>query len=214
MRAPSNRCRHFLVACAYFAATLADIAAAAKFRAIDGSDNNLSSPSQGAAHTRVIRFGYDADYPDGIGDAITDAAKPNPRDVSNRVMAQSQSIPNARGLSDWAVHWGQFITHDMSLIETGPAFNVLSPGATADFRIPISDPTDPLGPNPIPFHRSAFDPTSGNGDVIVTPRGVIPIPRWQINSNTSYLDASHIYGSDPATAASWPATSGSMRTLA
>ena len=166
------------------------VALAAEYRTFDGSDNNLSNPLQGAANTRVIRFGYDADYADGIGDVIADAAKPNPRDVSNRVMAQSTSIPNARGISDWAVHWGQFITHDVSLIDTGAGYDVLSTGATGDFRIPITDPTDPLGPNPIPFNRSAFDPTTGNGKVIVTPRGIIPIPRWQINSNTSYIDAS------------------------
>ena len=173
---------------------------AAEFRTFDGTGNNLSIPSQGAANTRVIRFGYDADYPDGIGNVITDALKPNPRDVSNRVHAQSTNILNDRGLSDWSVHWGQFLTHDVSLIDTGAQYNVLSTGATGDFSIPITDPTDPLGPNPIAFNRSAFDPASGNGELMVTPRGVIPIPRWQINSNTSYIDASQVYGSDQAAA--------------
>ncbi len=173
---------------------------AAEFRTIDGSQNNLSILNQGAANTRVIRFGYDADYPDGIGDVIAEVGKPNPRDVSNRVMAQSASILNVRGLSDWVVHWGQFLTHDMMLIDAGPQYNGLSTGATGDFSIPINDPSDPLGPNPISFHRSNYDPTTGNGDLIVTPRGIIPIPRWQINSNTSYIDASNVYGSDQATA--------------
>lgn len=169
---------------------------AVEFRAIDGSGNNLNIPSQGAANTRVIRFGYDADYPDGIGDVISDAAKPNPRDVSNRALAQSGSIPNARGLSDWSVHWGQFLTHDISLVDNGAQYDALSTGATGDFNIPITDPADPLGPTPIAFHRSAFDPATGNGDVVITPRGTIPIPRSQINSNTSYIDASQVYGSD------------------
>jgi hypothetical protein len=120
--------------------------------------------------------------------------------VSNRVLAQAGSIVNSRGLSDWSVHWGQFLTHDISLVDNGVEYDLLSTGATGDFNIPITDPTDPLGPNPITFHRSAFDPASGNGDVIVTPRGTHPIPRWQINSNTSYIDASQVYGSDQATA--------------
>ena len=175
-------------------------ASAVEFRTIDGTGNNIANPSQGAANTRVIRFGYDADYPGGIGDEITEAGKPNPRDVSNAVMAQSSSILNDRGLSDWVVHWGQFLTHDMTLIETDATYNVLSTGATGDFSIPVNDPADPLGPNPIPFNRSKFDPTSGNGELMVTPRGIIPIPRWQINSITSYIDASNVYGSDQATA--------------
>ena len=182
-------------------------ARAVEFRTIDGIGNSMSVPSQGAANTRVIRFGYDADYPDGIGDEITEAGKPNPRDVSNAINAQTSSILNNRGLSDWVVHWGQFLTHDMTLIETGAAYNVLSTGATGDFSIPINDPGDPLGPNPISFNRSVFDPTSGNGDLMVTPRGIIPIPRWQINSITSYIDASNVYGSDQATA-------DSLRTIA
>ena len=91
---------------------------------------------------------------------------------------------------------------------------MLSTGATGDFNIPIDDPSDPLGPNPIRFNRSAFDPTSGNGDVIVTPRGIIPIPRWQINANTSYIDASNVYGSDPTTADSLRTTGGKLATSA
>jgi hypothetical protein len=88
----------------------------------------------------------------------------------------------------------------MTLIETGAQYNVLSTGEMGDFRIPVNDPHDPLGPNPISFERSAFDPESGNGEFVETPRGTIPIPRWQINSNTSYIDASQVYGSDQATA--------------
>jgi hypothetical protein len=173
---------------------------AAEFRAVDGSGNNPYDALLGAAGTRVIRFGYDADYPDGVGDVIAAPGKPNARDVSNRVLRQVGSYPNARGLSDWSVHWGQFVTHDLSLIEHGAQYDLMSTGATGDYSIPITNPTDPLGPLPLVFHRSAFDPTTGNGDVIVTPRGETPIPRWQVNSNTSYLDASNVYGSTVARA--------------
>ncbi len=176
-------------------------ACAVEFRTIDGSDNNLFLATQGAANTRVIRFGYDADYPDGIGDIIAEVGKPNPRDVSNAVNAQPSSILNDRGLSDWAVQWGQFLTHDMSLIPTSEAANGLSTGGVGDFNIATNDPNDVLSPGPIKFNRSDFDPATGNGDVIVTPRGIIPIPRWQINANTSYIDASQVYGSDQTTAA-------------
>lgn len=176
-------------------------AEALEFRTIDGSQNNLTFVNQGVANSRVIRFGYDADYPDGTGNVIASVGKPNPRDVSNAVNAQSASIVNSRNLSDWVVQWGQFITHDMSLIPTSEAANTLSTGDVGDFSIPITTPGDILGPTPIAFNRSVFDPTSGNGNVVQTPRGPMPIPRWQINSNTSYLDASQVYGSDEVTAA-------------
>ncbi|QEG33750.1 peroxidase family protein [Bythopirellula goksoeyrii] len=177
-------------------------AAAVEFRTIDGTQNNPIFPAQGAANTRVIRFGYDADYPDDIGDVITEHDKPNPRDVSNLVIAQQATIFNDRNLSDWVVQWGQFITHDMSLIPASTDADLLSTGEVGDFSIPVTALDDPLGPGPISFHRSTFDPSTGNGDKQSTQQGDVPIPRWQINLNTSYLDASHVYGSDSTTAAS------------
>ncbi len=194
-----NRC--YIALC--LAASLAiDSSSGQEFRTFDGTGNNTFFTKAGVAGERVVRFGYDDDYPDQIGDEITRAGKPNPRDVSNIVLAQTGSIINARGLSDWVVHWGQFLTHDMSLIRTGSVFNNLSTGAAGDFSIPINDPNDPLGPGPIPFNRSEFDPNSGDGSMVLTSQGFEFEPRWQINSNTSYIDASNVYGSDAGTAAS------------
>lgn len=170
---------------------------AVEFRTFDGTGNNLSEPTWGAAETRVIRFGYETDYPDAIGDVITENRKPNPRDVSNAVLAQPASILNRRGLSDWIVHWGQFLTHDMTLIRTGAEYNTLSTGEMGNFDIPITDADDPLGPGVIPFNRSEFDPTTGDGSTIFTPRGPQFVPRWQINAATSFIDASNVYGSSP-----------------
>ena len=41
-----------------------------EWRSIDGTSNNLALPTQGAAETQQIRFGYQAQFPDGFGDAI------------------------------------------------------------------------------------------------------------------------------------------------
>ena len=109
---------------------------------------------------------------------------------------------NSRGLSDWVTHWGQFLTHDMTLIRTSAESNRLSTGAVGDFNIRVTDPTDPLSPGPIPFDRSVFDPASGDGSIEDTSEGPQFVPRWQINSNTSYIDASNVYGSDAVTATS------------
>jgi hypothetical protein len=51
-----------------------------------------------------------------------------------------------RLLTDWAFQWGQWITHDIDLTNNGQQFNQLFAGGPGDFRIPIEDPNDPLGP--------------------------------------------------------------------
>lgn len=174
-----------------------------EYRTIDGSDNNLTSLTQGAADTNVIRFGYPAIFPDGHGDQIDPAGRPNARDISNRINAQSESVVNDRYLTDWIVQWGQFLTHDMDLTGTDAANNVLSDGSVGDFSIAINDPQDPLGPNPIPFNRSNFDPTTGTPDLLPTPFPPFQRPNWreQVNEVTSYIDASNVYGSDDSRAA-------------
>ena len=155
-----------------------------EFRTLNGSGNNLRDTDRGAAKTDVIRFGYPAGYVDGVGDDIDPRVAPNAREVSNKLMSQDQPIFNDRGLSDWIVQWGQFVTHDMALVNTGADNNVLSNGSVGNFSIPVLDPNDPLGPQSIPFNRSDFNPETGDDD-----------PRQQVNEVTSYIDASVIYGS-------------------
>ncbi|HVK09925.1 MAG TPA: peroxidase family protein [Gemmataceae bacterium] len=172
-----------------------------EWRSIDGTNNNAERPTQGAAETRQIRFGYGAQFPDGFGDTIITAPqRANPRTVSNAVHAQSGSVTNDRHLTDWAFQWGQWITHDLDLTRNGAQYDDLYAGGTGDFSIPIEDPDDPLGPNPIPFHRSEYDPATGTPD---------PVPgtpprlnrREVMNAVTSYIDASMVYGSDADRAA-------------
>src|SRR5690349_13277404 len=113
--------------------TLACAQAPAVNRTIDGTQNNIGRPNQGAANTDIMRIGYPGDYPDGFGDQvysnITVPARPNARTVSNLLSAQTTSVPNNRHLSDWVVQWGQFLTHDMDLTTTAASNNVLSSGA-------------------------------------------------------------------------------------
>jgi hypothetical protein len=163
-----------------------------EWRTIDGTGNNAALPTQGAAETEQIRFGYGNRFPDDNGDfIITAPQRANPRTISNAIHAQAGSAPSQRGLTDWAFQWGQWITHDLDLTRTGAQFDRRSDGTVGDFRIPIEDPNDPLGPRPIPFNRSEFAPGTGvNGE-----------NREVVNSITSYIDASLVYGSDAVRAA-------------
>ncbi len=182
---------------------MAAISTHAEDRSIDGFRNNpvLGQRTRGAANTPLVRTGYPADYPDGFGDLIYgetgSTAWPNPRDVSNQVNAQSGPVYNDRNLSDWVVQWGQFLTHDMDFTGTDPANNNLLDGSTGDFSIPINDPLDILGPNPISFNRSNYAPNTGNTNEVPSPTGARPNWREHINAVTSFIDASNVYGSDP-----------------
>src|SRR5687768_6639619 len=172
-----------------------------EFRSVDGSGNNLAIPDQGAAETQQIRLGYRDEFPDGFGDAIvTTPERANPRTISNALSAQTGDVLNDRHLTDWAFQWGQWITHDLDLTRNGTEFNTLSTGVLGDFSIPIEDPRDPLGPRPIPFNRSEIVDGTGKPDDPTTPDVNELVRRDVVNSITSYIDASMVYGSDPARA--------------
>lgn len=171
------------------------------FRSVDGSGNNAVNPSWGAADTQIVRINYEAFYPDAAG-VVTEKesgltmqvpALPNARLISNKVSAQSESKPNARGLSDFIWQWGQFITHDMDLTPNGSGNNTDDEVVSIPIPVPpVDQPADPFDPMRtgnvvIPFNRSDFDSATGtaNGN-----------PREQINKVTSFIDASNVYGSN------------------
>ncbi|HZZ70949.1 MAG TPA: peroxidase family protein [Pirellulales bacterium] len=178
-------------------ALLLPAALRAEDRSYDGSGNNLLNPTWGMAGTDFIRIAPAA-YGDGIS-TPSGADRPNVRDISNAIVAQSGSIPNTMNLSDMVFQWGQFLDHDMDLTnQATPAenFNIVIP--TGD---PIFDPGS-TGTQIMPLTRSQYDPTTG-----------ITTPRQQVNSVSSYIDGSQIYGSDPARAAALrTGTGGQMKT--
>src|SRR4051794_35000558 len=174
-------------AASVFVILLAPSVLHAENRTIDGTGNNLSSPTRGAANTPFIRSGYKQEYVDSRSVMYAEPARPNARGISNAVSAESVSHPSVRNLSNYIWAWGQFLTHDTDLTTS-------SAGATVNGSAPISisSSTDPLGPNPIPFTRANFalqpnDPSTG--------------VRFPVNEVTSYIDGSAIYGSDSVRAA-------------
>ena len=156
---------------------------AAEFRSIDGTGNNIANPTYGSMDSDLIRLsgvGYEDGFsvPRGGQDP---SILPNPRAISNAVSAQSLSIPNAQGVSDWVWQWGQFLDHDLSL-------SPVDEGEDSTFNIPVptGDPFfDPFntGTQEIGFHRSEFN-VDGSG------------VRQQFNEITAYIDASNVYGSN------------------
>jgi hypothetical protein len=156
------------------------VALRAENRTIDGSNNNESNTDWGSAGS-ILQRQSAADYADGFS-APSGALRPNPRLVSNTIASQSGLMPNSHALSNWVFQWGQFIDHDISLTNTA------LPAESLPIAIPMGDEYfDPAstGTQTMAFSRSEYDPSTGTTN-----------PREQINSITSYLDASMIYGSD------------------
>ena len=115
---------------------------------------------------------------------------PSPRLISNIVNNQadpahpSQDIAtvNQQSLSALADAFGQFMDHDMDL--------TLDNGPSMPMPVPVGDPIGGPDDTPLAFAGSKTDPATGTGP---------GNPAQQINSLTSYLDLSQVYGSDQAT---------------
>jgi hypothetical protein len=158
----------------------------AEDRTFTGAGNNLNVTSQGAAVTPMIRFGYGSEFTNAQGDMVTH--RPNARDISNAIFRQTHRVLSRRGLSDYIWAWGQFVGHDTDLVTSsaGAAVNGAAP-------IPVNDPYDALGPQPIPFTRA------NHGVTVSGSRGG-GTSRSPINEVTSYIDGSQIYGSSDSRA--------------
>lgn len=136
-------------------------------------------------------------YADGVEEP-SGADRPNPRTISNIVMAEPEAIPTQRGASSFLWQWGQFLDHDIDLTES-----------TADEPFPISIPAgdpdfDPNSTGAVSLFllRSIYAPNSG-----VDPTN----PREQLNSITALIDASNVYGSDTERASALRTNDGTGR---
>ncbi len=171
-----------------------------QFRTIDGSNNNLANPTMNQAGTDFARVGP-ANFADGVSEMT---AGPNPREISNIVVAQSNTgedgphLVNDNGiaLSGMMYAWGQFVDHDLDLEKGGTTTDI-------SITVPANDQFLPPG-STIPLTRVAIDPATG----------VDGHPATAINTITGWLDGSQVYGSDAATAASLRTADGHMKTSA
>ncbi|KRQ92508.1 peroxidase family protein [Bradyrhizobium valentinum] len=163
-----------------------------EYRSFDGSQNNQSDSTLNAAGTEFGRIG-EAHFADGISVPL---GGNNPRTISNLVVgAGDPDVANPEGVSAFMYAWGQFIDHDMTLTRTDGVSDI-------SVVVPADDPVLPDG-TVIPITRAIIDPTTGAGT---------SNPAMAVNSNTAWLDASMVYGSSAATAASLRTADGHMLT--
>jgi peroxidase len=153
-------------------------------RSFDGLGNNLTQPTWGAAGDQFARIAAPA-YADGVS-APAGAARTNPRIISNALCTSAGDEPNPYQLSDFVWQWGQFLDHDITLSFTN---------SSDPFHVVVG--AGDLLEGIIPLNRTIYDPATG-----------VSTPREQINSVTSFVDGSMVYGSDGIRAAALRTFSG------
>jgi len=152
-------------------------------RSYSGYGNNVDNKEWGAAHTSLIRVST-PNYADGMMQ-INDADLPMPRLISNRLFDQKDLIPDKYNLSDYIWIFGQFLDHDITLVESNHQERMA-------IQIPADD--EVFSPDQVigVFRNQHMDGTG-------TEEGN---PRQYQKEISSFIDGSVVYGSDEARA-SW-----------
>jgi hypothetical protein len=139
-------------------------------RATDGTGNDLTNPTMGAAGARFGRnVPPDETYP-------TDVLSPNPRLVSQELLTRDRFLP-ATSLNLMAASWLQFEVHDWFSHGTNDPNDPWQVELTAD---------DPWPDHPMQIQRTARDTSTTDGG-----------PPTYKNTETHWWDASQVYGSTP-----------------
>ncbi|HEX4869853.1 MAG TPA: peroxidase family protein, partial [Moraxellaceae bacterium] len=148
-------------------------------RTEDGTCNILSNPAEGSVYRRFGRNVNPA-YTQGETEATT-LLSPNPREVSNSLMARQEFKP-ATSVNFIAAAWIQFMVHDW--VDHGPN------QADNPIRVPLPS-GDALGTGYLDVRRTQADPTRTAAEA--------GKPATYRNHNTHWWDGSQIYGSSKAT---------------
>ncbi|MBC9250098.1 peroxidase [Pseudomonas alcaligenes] len=148
-------------------------------RTEDGTCNILSNPAEGSVYRR---FGRNVNPAVTQGETEADTLlSPNPREVSNVLMARGEFKP-APSLNFIAASWIQFMVHDW-----------VDHGANAEGN-PIQVPLpsgDVLGSGSLSVRRTQADPTRTAAEA--------GKPATYRNHNTHWWDGSQLYGSSKET---------------
>lgn len=154
-----------------------DVVVPTRIRSLGGDLNNMQHVDWGQANTRYVRVAR-ANYRDRLG---TPVSGPPTRAVSNRIFNDTaQNLFSENGTTQWGFVWGQFLDHTFGLRQE-----------TGGDDAPIAfDPADPLEGFKNDFGVIAFTRTPA------APGTGVSSPRQQLNTVSSYVDASAVYGDE------------------
>ena len=144
-------------------------------RTEDGTCNILENPTEGSVH---MRFGRNVSLETVKNELNADTLlTPNPREVSNKLMARGDFKP-ATSVNFIAAAWIQFMVHDW--VAHGPN------ETENPIEIPLPD-GDELGNGTMEVQRTRIDPTRTAAEA--------DLPDTYQNVNTHWWDGSQLYGS-------------------
>ncbi|CAN9504910.1 unnamed protein product [Ophioblennius macclurei] len=171
-----------------------------KFRTITGVCNNLQSPRKGASNIALRRWLH-SEYDDGIsepkgssGRKVNNFPLPLVRQVSNNILSQmGTEMESDSEITDMLTVFSKWLERDLSLTPFSPSINSFNNQVDCEG-------TEPCTPTPIPQgdrHLSQIRSASvcGTGILASNFSGTSQT-REQINTLTSFLDASNVYGSE------------------
>jgi len=147
-----------------------------EFQSFDGANNNKFDPSVGSNGATLMRV-TDRAYADGISE-MAGADRMNPRQISNIIFAQSQTIFDESNLSDYTWAFGQFVDHDITLVEN----------SDEDISIDVG-PGDQHFAENSKIHMTRSIAAEGSGTSVDN-------PREHTNLVSAFIDASAVYGAD------------------
>jgi hypothetical protein len=169
---------------------------------VNGSCHNLRFPSFGLGNMQINtrrgapRFLGD---PQNVGNAPvlaegSDAQRnlnlPNPREVSNLVVAEGPNFPqNIKGVSRILIMTGQFLDHDFALTLEQPEVG----GEEVELEQPAGEDIFVNGLRAVP--RSVFRMAPRRSSITFpAPPGQVPSNREFPNVNTPWIDLGQVYG--------------------
>ena len=154
------------------------------YRSLDGRNNNNIYPQWGSSGTELLTLTSNG-FRDSIK-AVTTNDRPNPRLISNFLCSENiKDTIDSFKLTRFFWTFMQFVEHDIQKT----SFNYIEPYSVT---IPSGDTVLSPGSSML-FYRTEHAPGSGTDK---------NNPRKYINKNTSYIDASNIYGTDSTESAS------------
>ncbi|XP_015278580.1 PREDICTED: thyroid peroxidase, partial [Gekko japonicus] len=186
-----------------------------KYRHITSVCNNREHPRWGASNTPLARW-LPPVYEDGLsqpkgwnpGFLHNGFPLPSVREVTRKIIeASNEAVTEDERHSDIFIVWGQYIDHDLAF--TPQSTNQPSLLGEADcqktcenqspcFPIQVfANDGFPINMDCMPFYRSSPACATDHHGVLLGNLSTLN-PRQQINSLTSFLDASTVYGSTPA----------------
>ncbi|MCP9264611.1 Peroxidasin [Dirofilaria immitis] len=181
-----------------------------RYRTYDGQCNNQIHTMWGASQTHFRRLlppiyenGFNMPVGWNPSKLYFGYRKPNARSVSRKLLGTNYITPH-KTYSAMLMQWGQFVDHDLDFTATAISRQAFANGAICNrtcehlnpcFNIPLAYDDPRLHSNPrypcIEFERSSA--VCGSGETSLIYRHITY--REQMNTITSYIDGSGIYGS-------------------